>query len=327
MYPKKTIALKKNHIVFFIKKTSVLLLLPVLLFSCTGSDKKEADAVADSLAVKEGKNPLEKNGIRLTEVLNSPEFPEAKIQILQPKSGDFIKPGKVKFGFKVENYQLGNQTPDATDKMCANSKQGQHIHFILNNGPYTALYKPEHEVELEEGHYVLLSFLSRSYHESIKSSNAYAITQFMVGTPQSVDTIITEDHETGELYHTEIAWFGEGKKKQQINMKLNANPYLFYSRPKGTYTGEDAKKIMLDFYLVNTTLSENGNKVKVNIDGTEFILVKWAPYFIEGLSMGEHKVSLTLIDKDNNPVFWASPFYESGERVITLQQDEPVAGK
>ena len=46
---------------------------------------------------------------------------------------------------------------------------------------------------------------------------------------------------------------------------------------------------------------------------------------LTGLSMGEHKISLTLIDKENNPVFWAAPFYESGERVITLQEDEPVA--
>lgn len=307
------------------KNTFFYLSLTTLLFSCAGNEQK-TETSSDSLVVMEDSNPFEKNGIRLTEVGNSPEFPEAKIEILKPKTGDFIKPGKVKFDFKVENYQLGNQTQDAKDKMCANSKQGQHIHFILNNGPYTALYEPKNEVELEEGHYTLLAFLSRSYHESIKSKNAYAITQFIVGKPRSIDTLITEDYETGELYKTEIAYF-PNDKKQQINLKLNSNPYLFYSRPKGTYTGDDTKKIMLDFYPVNTELSETGNKVKVMVDSTEFIITKWVPYFIEGLSMGEHKISITLIDKENNPVFWAAPFYESGERVITLQEDEPVAVK
>lgn len=309
-------------------KKKLFFLFPVIavvLFSCTGKEQKQ-DISADSLSVKESEAPFAKNGLRLTEVTGSPEFPEAKIEILRPKPGDFIKPGKVKFEFKVENYQLGNQTQDASDKMCANSKQGQHIHFVLNNGPYAALYEPGNEVELEEGHYTLLSFLSRSYHESIKTKNAYAITQFIVGKPETIDTIITEDHETGELFKTEIAYF-PNDKKQQINLKLDSNPYLFYSRPKGVYTGPDTKKIMVDFYLVNTDLSENGNKVKLMVDSTEFIITKWAPYFIEGLSMGDHKISLTLIDKENNPVFWAAPFYESGERVITLQEDEPVAAR
>lgn len=309
------------------EKKIVLLLsvAAVVLFSCTGKEQKQESA-SDTLSVNDSSDPFAKNGLRLTEVTGSPEFPDAKIAIAQPKPGDFIKPGKVKFNFKVENYQLGNQTQDASDKMCANSKQGQHIHFILNNGPYAALYEPKNEVELEDGHYTLLAFLSRSYHESIKTKNAYAITQFIVGKPQTVDTIITEDYETGELFKTELAYF-PNDKKQQINLKLDSNPYLFYSRPKGTYTGPDTKKIMLDFYLLNTELSENGNKVKLMVDSTEFIITKWVPYFIEGLSMGEHKISLTLIDKENNPVFWAAPFYESGERLIILQEDEPVAVK
>ena len=310
--------MRLKHLFFFA-------VIPAFILSCTGNKQNE-EIAADSLAVKTDSNPFEKNGIRLTEVKDSPEFPDAKIEIIKPKTGDFIIPGKVKFDFKVDNYPLGNQTQDAKDKMCANSKQGQHIHFILNNGPYTALYEAKNEVELEEGHYTLLAFLSRSYHESIKSKNAYAITQFIVGKPQSIDTLITEDYETGELYKTEIAYF-PNDKKQQINLKLNSNPYLFYSRPKGTYTGADTKKIMLDFYLLNTDLSDSGNKVKLMVDTTEFIISKWVPYFIEGLSMGEHKISLTLIDKENNQVFWAAPFYESGERVITLQEDEPVAIK
>lgn len=293
----------------------------MMLASCGGNEQK-GEKATDSISVVD---PLNKNGIKLSEVSGSPAFPDAGIEITNPKMAN-LKPGKMNFEFKLENYTLGNQTQDAADKLCANSKQGQHIHFILNNGPYAALYEPKREAELEEGHYTLLSFLSRSYHESLKTKKAYAITQFIVGKPESVDTIITEDTDTDETFKTEVATFKNGKK-QQVNLKLDSNPYLFYSRPKGTYTGADTKKVMLDFYLVNTDLSEQGNKVRVFIDSTEFIISKWAPYFIEGLSMGEHKISLTLIDKENNPVYEAAPYYESGERMIVLQEDEPVAGK
>ena len=40
---------------------------------------------------------------------------------------------------------------------------------------------------------------------------------------------------------------------------------LFYSRPKAEYAGKDAKIILLDFYLVNTELSKDGNKVKAYV--------------------------------------------------------------
>jgi hypothetical protein len=31
-------------------------------------------------------------------------------------------------------------------------------------------------------------------------------------------------------------------------------PMLFYSRPKGLYTGDDINKVMLDFYLINAEM-------------------------------------------------------------------------
>lgn len=307
------------------KKIPFLLLsaISTLIISCTGSEQNQGTS-SDSLSVVTQENPLQKNGIRLSELENSPEYPDAKIVISKPRPGDYIKPGKVKFEFKVENFPLTVQTGDADHKRCANSSKGQHIHFILNNGPYEALYEPSSEPELDEGHYTLLTFLSRSYHESVKSKKAFAITQFVVGKPENIDTIVTEDYDTGELYKTEIAHFSNGKK-QQLNLKLDSYPYLFYSRPKGTYTGDETKRVMLDFYLVNAELSEKGNKVRLMVDSTEFILTKWVPYFIEGLAMGEHKISITLLDEENNPVFWAAPFYESGERTIILQETEPVA--
>ena len=60
--------------------------------------------------------------------------------------------------------------------------------------------------------------------------------------------------------------------------------------------GADAKRIMLDFYLVNTTLEPGGNRVRATINGTEFMLDRWMPYMMEGLPAGENTVKLELVD-------------------------------
>lgn len=227
-----------------------------------------------------------KNGITVTIQPNSPQFPNAELTMNEPIGETVIPAGKTKFIFSVKNYELGKQTSDAGDNHCANSAQGQHIHLILNNEPYTAHYEPEFEVNLAKGHHVVLAFLSRSYHESIKSKAAYKLTQVDVGE-ETVD-------------HIDLT-----------------SPHLFYSRPKGTYEGHDAHKILLDFYIVNTALSPNGNKVKATINGTTFILPYWQPYAIEGLPMGENKIALELIDKEGNLV---PGVFNSVERKITLKE-------
>lgn len=235
---------------------------------------------------------LQKNGITLTEVEESTQFSKATLRVKNPVNKAKIADGKVRFSYTVENYQLGNQTPDADAKHCANSAKGQHIHLILNNAPYSAYYTPEFEQTLQDGHYVALSFLSRSYHESIKIKSAYTLTQFSVGASTENDVDLTK-------------------------------PMLFYSRPKGTYTGvKEIKKLLLDFYLVNTTLSEKGNSVRATINGTEFILTKWAPYIIEGLPMGKNKIKLELLDKSGKLI--EGKFNDSGERTFELLVDEPA---
>jgi hypothetical protein len=41
------------------------------------------------------------------------------------------------FSFDVSDYTLGMQSIKDFDYTLANSKKGQHIHFIVNNGPYS----------------------------------------------------------------------------------------------------------------------------------------------------------------------------------------------
>ena len=226
----------------------------------------------------------EDKGIKLTGYDNPTTFSDAKLELTESYSvaakgmtvnvdkPAMLDTGMVTFKFKVANYTLGAQTPDAGTLMCANSAKGQHIHFILDNQPYQASYSPDVTTHLTPGHHVLLAFLSRSYHESIKTHSAYILKEFDVAK----------------------------KSPDQFDEKA---PHIFFSRPKGEYVGDkETKKLLLDFYLVNCSLSEKGYKVKATIDGSSFTLTKWEPYFIEGLALGEHKIKLELLDKTDKLV-------------------------
>jgi len=227
-----------------------------------------------------------KKGPMIVKFKDATDFPTASIAMTSPTPGSLISSGgKVHFGFNVVNYQLTAQT-DTAMKTCANSAQGQHIHFILNDKPYTALYKPERDTALADGHYVCMAFLSRSYHESIKHQSAYALSQFDIGS----------------------------KKGDSVDL---TKPLLIYSRPKGVYKGKDTKKILLDFYLVNADLSETGNKVIVTLNGTvSDTLKEWTGYLIKGLPMGENAIKLELVDKDGKLI--PGP-YNSVERKFILE--------
>jgi len=279
----------------------VLLCLFVVFFACdrkknTSNIDGEGSVNVENIGIDTEEDEaepiiMEKDGLKLSSVDNSPEFPDALIYTENPGYESKFETGKIKFSYNIRNYELGNQTTDAEQKMCANSAKGQHIHLILNNGPYTAHYEDKFDMKLEPGHYVSLSFLSRSYHESIKHRGAYDIKRFSVGI---TDTTATD---TSDF--------------------VMSDKHLFYSRPKGEYFGDDTKKILLDFYLYNTKLKENGDKIRATINGTEFTLTRWVAYFIEGLPTGENTIKLELIDKDDN--FIEGPF-NSVERTIMLSE-------
>lgn len=256
-----------------------------LLFQC--SNKKSSDSAADEQAEDTGVE----TAISLSAVPESPVYQDAILQMNTPEENGTTADNAVTFSYEVKNYTLATQTADADIKMCANSAEGQHIHLILNNQPYTAHYEAEFDMDLESGHYVALSFLSRSYHESIKNPEAYVLRQFTVGDVEAAP------------------------------VNLNA-PHLFYSRPKGTYSGEDTRKVLLDFYLVNADLSEDGYKVRATINGEEFMFTEWKPMFIEGLPMGTSTIKLEFLDANGDLV--ESP-YNPVERTITLEEAQQPA--
>ena len=214
--------------------------------------------------------------ITITKLEGSPKYENSKISSVNATKNDSI----YSFSFEIENYELGAQTINNVNNDLANSAKGQHIHFIVNNGPYSAHYNQDFSADVNDGD-VVLAFLSRSYHESVKNPNAYFLTQF--GENQSYDL---------------------------------TNEFLFYSRPKGTYKGNDTKKLLLDFYLVNTDISPTGNKVKATINDVVFFIDEWTPYYIEGLPLGEISIKLELVNNDG--VLIETPFTPS-ERTVILE--------
>ena len=166
------------------------------------------------------------NNVTLTMVEGSPSYESAKLTLSDTVSNSG---NDYSFSFKIEDYELGVQTPKQFEYKLVIQAKGQHIHFITNNGPYSAKYSNEFVQKLDEGDNVILAFLSRSYHESVKNPNAYYFTKLVM----EIKLIFLES-------------------------------YCSTVGAKGVYKGESSEKLLLDFYLVNTKISPQGNKVKNN---------------------------------------------------------------
>ncbi len=243
---------------------SLMFFLALFICSCQNGDSSAANNT-DSGTSTTAEVEKPKTKYQLTPFTPSPSFEDAELKTMTYINDTW------KFDIAGDSYQLGVQTPDAPQKMCANSDKGQHIHLIIDNQPYKAKYTAEFsDVVMEPGDYHVLSFLSRSYHESIKNGKAFKAQKMNIGD-------------------------GYMKTAESINF-----PMLFYSRPKGTYVGKkNTEKVMLDFYVIEAELGDGPNqyKVKANINGEEdHILDKWQPYYIEGLPMGKNTITLTLLD-------------------------------
>lgn len=238
-----------------------LALAATSITACNSGSQNTENVDADSVAVQE---------IQVVPVADSKAFPGASLGITSITSEKVgADSARITVKYDVQNFTLTEHTDDMNADHMANSSEGQHIHFILDNTPYTALYKPENSTMVKVGtEHSLLSFLSRSYHESIKEEGAAVLKHFKV-------------NEDGTL----------------SDLPLPTEPSLFYSRPKGEYTGADTERVLLDFYLWNTDLTD-GNRVKATVNGQDFTLDSWGPYEILNAPKGELTVNLSLVDQN-----------------------------
>jgi hypothetical protein len=209
---------------------------------------------------------IEKNGIRLIEIVDFPVFEDVKLKLLS-KNAKYLE-GKNKLEFSLLGFNLGEKTVAENDLELPIEDGGQYI--LLNNLKNKEIKKfsSQIETELSQGENYFLAFLSRSYRISLKNPESSLLLK--ITTNNSEGTLVEE----------------------------NKEPYLYLNEPNGVFEINKTKKILLDFYIKNTTVSSNGNYISLIIDGTEFKLTKWAPFYIEGLGIGKHNISIALKNKN-----------------------------
>lgn len=231
---------------------------------------------------------MEKNGMLVTPYIAARAMNETQLRVREPQGGSLVEPGDVKFLCEVSNFRLGSP-PTVPEAGLTMSTIGQSITTIIDNETATEHATPSFSKSLAAGHHTILTFLTRATRESLKNRFAYDLRTLRVGSGPA----------TGAPF----------------NLKA---PAIFYSLPRGTYTGDEADKILLDFYVVNATLEEEGTSVRLTVNGTPFTLGRWAAYTLEGLPMGPNKIQLELIDADGHVI--PGP-YNSVMRTITLRPD------
>jgi hypothetical protein len=242
-----------------------------VLAGCGGSGDESGDASEDGPAVT------------IEQGERSPAISGAKARFAAPSDGEVVDAGsEVMVTVEVDSFETGIQTDTPRREAIANSGNGQHVHIIVDGDPYYANYEPGSPFgvgSLSEGAHTAVVFPSRSYHESVKNPGAMDFVNFYVG------------EEAGEFPLDPEA------------------PTIIYSRPKGSYSGAGAQRIMMDFYLHNVELGEDGYKAHYEIRKkgsdeviAETTLTEWVPSFVEGLEKGTYVFHLELLDADGNVV-------------------------
>jgi hypothetical protein len=260
-------------------------LLAAALLTIVGCDNKTAENGPATDSTGAANTPKE---VRIVKGENGPAYPDAKLTVISPAADEVVKTDSVMVKVALTGVDLTAPTAGEQSKGIAYSKEGQHIHVIIDDKPYMAMYKQDSFSvgKLAPGVHTLRAFPSRSWHESIKVPAAFVAHNFYVGAKQG-----------------------------EPAMKPN-EPLLTYSRPKGDYSGEDAKRVLLDFYLKDAVLGPNQFKVVASIDGqVKDTLTEWIPYFIEGLTDGAHTVKLQLIGPDGQVV---PGQFNTAERTINI---------
>lgn len=198
---------------------------------------------------------------------------QPQVKILSPQPDEVLQDDTVSVRFQVQDLPIFQNSDLGL---------GPHLHVILDNQPYEAVYdlqKPFVLSNLSPGTHTLRVFASRPWHESFKNEGAYAQTTFHVFT------------------------------KTDDNNPDSNQPLLTYSRPKGGY---GAEPILLDFYLTNAPLhlAAQANpqdeipdwRIRCTINGNSFIIDRWEPIYLKGFNKGKNWVQLEFLDEQGNPV-------------------------
>jgi hypothetical protein len=209
----------------------------------------------------------------IQELRSALEVYQPQVTIVTPQADEVLQDDKVTVRLQVKDLPIFKDPK---------FDLGPHLHLILDNEPYIAVYDLNQALvlpDLSPGTHTLRVFASRPWHESFKNEGAYAETTFHIFT------------------------------KTDDNNPDPALPLLTYSRPKGSY---GAEPILLDFYLTNAPLhlvaKDNPNneiadwRIRCTINGESFVLDRWQAVYLKGFKPGKNWVKLEFLDDKGNLV-------------------------
>lgn len=203
------------------------------------------------------------------------------------------------------------------------TQTGNHIHVILDNQPYEAYYEidgPPFELRnVADGEHTLRVFPSRPWHESYKNEGAFQMVKFTVKNG-GADANAPATTNTGQqMSNTAPAAEGKDMQNSTAGAVDPTKPLLTYSRPKGEYKGQDADPIMIDFWLSNAKLVDDGGQyqIRYSVEGFKSAFIKqWRPLWLSGWPAGKYTVKLELTDLNGDLV--DNGGYNSTTREITI---------
>lgn len=311
-----------------ITKLSIAIFIAAALSACGGSDNTNRTSNANS--ANSSRTPEVQNLAvverpqKIKDMMTARgEQDEAKptLKIVEPKADAAIASSTVKVKLELSGDLKGYKP-----MMNEETHTGNHIHVILDNQPYEAYYNLDQEFELRnvsDGEHTLRVFPSRPWHESYKNDGAFQMVKFTVksGGADTTKPATTNAGNTMSNANAAAKPTPEGKEMKESTAGAvdPKKPLLTYSRPKGEYKGADADVIMIDFWLENAKLKDDGGeyRVRYSVDGDEAKFIdKWAPIWLSGWTVGKHTIKLELIDKDGNIV--DNGGYNSTMREITV---------
>lgn len=248
------------------------------------------------------------------------------LKILEPRADSTVNSSTVKL-----KLQLSGDLKGYKPMMDPETHTGNHIHVILDNQPYEAYYNIDQPFELRnvaDGEHTLRVFPSRPWHESFKNDGAFAMVKFTVknGGGDNTKPATTNSGQpmsnANANANANTSATPEGKDMQSSNAGSSFDPkkpLLTYSRPKGEYKGADSDAVMLDFWLTNGKLKDDGGeyRVRYTVDNGEAKYIdKWGPTWLSGWTPGKHTVKLELVDQSGVTV--DNGGYNATSRDITI---------
>lgn len=246
----------------------VAIALSFSLLACSGTPQRTAPPTGKDSTALVGRLSEVSPPSLIQELRQDLEQYQPQVKILSPRSDEVLQDQEVSVRFQINDLPLFKNEEFGL---------GPHLHVILDNQPYQAVYSTDSPLiltDLTPGTHTLRVFASRPWHESFKNEGAYAQVTFHV-------------------------FAKTGEHQPQSN-----SPLLTYSRPQGSY---GAEPVMLDFYLTNAPLhlvaQENPDddirdwRVKCTVNGESFLFDSWEPIYLKGLKPGKNWVQLELVDE------------------------------